>query len=199
MRERCLWRGASGGGLTGRWVVGGSLALALVGVLGGGVTSAEAQGQPVIRFGIRVLEASDPEASAPATPSRRLRAITPDLSQAPEPEDARLAPIVPRLKKLFRYQDYRTLAKLRGEGPLGVRQRFSIPWNCSLEVTPERIEEQRVQMRVLIREGDQVGVRAGILALPGTPAIFGGPAQGDSALIVIIWIRPDAPPLPGQR
>ena len=169
--------------------------------------------QPVIRFGVRVLQASNvsspPEAppgpnahpSAPgATPpppgSARQFAPTPPLPTPGPPamEDERLKRIVPQLRTLFRYNEYTTIERHRVDGPLGTLQRFSIPGERWLEVTPDEMQGRRVHMRVRLFKGDQPEMNASIIAGPGAPAILGGPAHGNGVLIIILWANPNPPP-----
>ena len=81
------------------------------------VLTASAEAQPVIRFGVRILEAS----SAPKTPSG------PAAPKSEAEPDERLRKIIPRLQTLFRYTDYTTLDRQRVDGPLGTQQRFAVP------------------------------------------------------------------------
>jgi RNA polymerase sigma-70 factor (ECF subfamily) len=189
-------------------LLGPMLALVLwVGVnLFGGATPAEAQ--PVIRFGIRVLQASN----VPDTPRGPLAQQSPSgapppppgtpppppqaTPAPPAPEDERLRRIVPQLKTLFRYNEYTTLERHRVEGPLGAPQRFSIPGERWLEVTPDEMQGHRVRMRVRLLKGDHPEMNASILAAPGAPAVLGGPPHGNGVLIIILWANPNPAPGP---
>jgi len=142
---------------------------------------ASAEAQPVIRFGIRILEAS----SAPKSPSAPL---------APKQEaetDERLRRIIPRLQTLFRYTDYTTLDRQRVEGPLGAQQRFAVPGERWLEVTPDQMQGTSVRMRVRLLRGERPEMNANILAAPGAPAVLGGPPYGNGVLIIILWANPN--------
>ncbi len=142
---------------------------------------ASAEAQPVIRFGIRILEAS----SAPKSPS---------APAAPNPEaepDERLRRIIPRLQTLFRYTDYTTLDRQPGQGPLGTQQRFAVPGERWLEVTPDHIPCPSGRMRVAPPAQEQPEMNANILAAPGAPAVLGGPPYGNGVLIIILWANPN--------
>jgi RNA polymerase sigma-70 factor, ECF subfamily len=142
---------------------------------------ASAEAQPVIRFGIRILEAS----SAPKSPS---------APAAPNPEaepDERLRRIIPRLQTLFRYTDYTTLDRQRVEGPLGTQQRFAVPGERWLEVTPDQMQGTSVRMRVRLLRKERPEMNANILAAPGAPAVLGGPPYGNGVLIIILWANPN--------
>jgi RNA polymerase sigma-70 factor (ECF subfamily) len=140
---------------------------------------ASAHAQPIIRFGIRIIEASSAPAATPAAP-------------APEPEpDERLRRILPRLQMLFRYTDYTTLGRQRVEGPLGTQQRFAIPGERWLEVTPDELHGTSVRMKVRLLQGDRSEMNANILAAPGAPAVLGGPPYGNGVLIIILWANPN--------
>jgi len=142
---------------------------------------ASAEAQPVIRFGVRILEAS----SAPKSPSAP---VAP--KQEAEP-DERLRRIIPRLQTLFRYTDYTTLDRQRVEGPLGTQQRFAIPGERWLEVTPDQMQGTSVRMRVRLLRGERPEMNANILAAPGAPAVLGGPPYGNGVLIIILWANPN--------
>jgi RNA polymerase sigma-70 factor (ECF subfamily) len=143
-----------------------------------------AQAQQIVRFGVRILEASTPREGQPGQKP----------SPAPKPEvesDERLRKILPRLHALFRYTDYTTLDRQRVEGPLGAQQRFAVPGERWLEVTPDELHGTSVRMRVRLLRGEQPEMKAAILAGPGAPAVLGGPAYGNGVLIIILWANPN--------
>lgn len=145
------------------------------------VLTASAEAQPVIRFGIRILEAS----SAPKTPSG------PAAPKSEVEPDERLRKIIPRLQTLFRYTDYTTLDRQRVDGPLGTQQRFAVPGERWLEVTPDQMQGTSVRMRVRLLRGERSEMNANILAAPGAPAVLGGPPYGSGVLIIILWANPN--------
>ena len=187
-------------------LLGAMLALVLwvVASLLGAARPADAQ--PVIRFGVRVLQASNvpgaPDASrgpypnqspsgAPPPPPGAPQPPPPQAAPAPpSPEDERLKRIVPQLRTLFRYNEYTTLERHRVEGPLGAPQRFAIPGERWLEVTPDEMQGRRVRMRVRLFKGDHPEMNASITAAPGAPAVLGGPPHGNGVLIIILWANP---------
>jgi hypothetical protein len=172
----------------------------------GSVPAADAQ--PIIRFGVRVLQASNapgPEGPPPPGPGM----APPPLGQHPlasapppggaagsEGEDERLKRILPQLRMVFRYNDYSTLERYRVDGPLGTPQRFSIPGERWLEVTPDEMQGKRVRMRVHLFKGDRPEMNATIIVAPGAPAVLGGPVHGNGVLIIILWANPNPPPGP---
>jgi RNA polymerase sigma-70 factor, ECF subfamily len=145
------------------------------------VLTASAEAQPVIRFGVRILEAS----SAPKSPSG------PAAPKSEAEPDERLRKIIPRLQTLFRYTDYTTLDRQRVEGPLGTQQRFAVPGERWLEVTPDQMQGTSVRMRVRLLRGERPEMNANILAAPGAPAVLGGPPYGSGVLIIILWANPN--------
>jgi hypothetical protein len=154
-------------------IIGFGLTLMLVGV---------AQAQPVIRFGVRILEASSAAKGAASAPAPK----------PPEAEpDERLRKIIPRLQTLFRYTDYTTLDRQRVEGPLGTQQRFAVPGERWLEVTPDQMQGTSVRMKVRLLRGERPEMNANILAAPGAPAVLGGPPYGNGVLIIILWANPN--------
>ena len=152
-----------------------SIALALA-------LAAPVHAQQMIRFGVRILEAS----------SAREGQVAKGQPVSPEPEaDERLRRILPRLQTLFRYTDYTTLDRQRVEGPLGTQQRFAVPGERWLEVTPDQLHGSSVRMRVRLLRGEQPEMNAAILAAPGAPAVLGGPPYGNGVLIIILWANPN--------
>jgi RNA polymerase sigma-70 factor (ECF subfamily) len=150
-------------------IIGIGLTLLLVGV---------AQAQPVIRFGVRILEASSASKGSASAPTPK----------PPEAEaDERLRKIIPRLQTLFRYTDYTTLDRQRVDGPLGTQQRFAVPGERWLEVTPDQMQGTSVRMKVRLLRGERPEMNANILAAPGAPAVLGGPPYGNGVLIIILW------------
>jgi len=148
-----------------------------------------ANAQPIIRFGVRILEASSPRPSegqgVEKTP------MAPGAPKAEAEQDERLKKILPRLQTLFRYTDYTTLDRQRVEGPLGTRQRFPVPGERWLEVTPDQMQGSSVRMQVRLLRGNRPEMNANILAAPGAPAVLGGPPYGHGVLIIILWANPN--------
>ena len=148
-----------------------------------------AQAQQIIRFGVRIMEASN----TPAPEGQG--ALKNPASPTPEAEtDERMRRILPRLRTLFRYTDYTTLDRQRVEGPLGTPQRFAVPGERWLEVTPDQLQGNHVRMRVRLLRGEHSEVNAAIQAAPGAPAVLGGPPYGNGVLIIILWANPN--PIP---
>jgi len=118
----------------------------------------------------------------------------------PVPEyEERLRRLLPQLRTLFRYTEYTQLARHRVEGPIGVQQRFAIPGDRWLDVTPDELLQQgRVRMHVRLVRGTRAEMNANLLASPGAPAIFGGPPYGNGVLIIILWANPN-PAAPDKR
>jgi RNA polymerase sigma-70 factor (ECF subfamily) len=152
------------------------------------------EGPPVIRFGVRVLQASNPSESAPASPAAppgEQTLVPPGGAARPDAEmDERLRAILPRLRTLFRYSDYTTLDRQRWELPLGAQQRLAIPGSRQLEVMPDLLQAGGVRMKVRVLKGDHAELQTSILAAPGAPAVLGGPRYKDGVLIIILWANP---------
>ncbi|OGL06843.1 MAG: hypothetical protein A3I03_06285 [Candidatus Rokubacteria bacterium RIFCSPLOWO2_02_FULL_68_19] len=149
------------------------LILALLAVL----VAAAAEAQQVVRFGSRVLLASD----APPPSAQRL---------APAPPDERLEAFLPKLRQLFRYKEYTTLERYRAEVPVGTTQRWAVPGDRQLEITPEGVSGTTVRFRVRLSRGNRAEVTTNIQAQSGHPAVIGGPRHGDGVLIIIVWGHP---------
>jgi RNA polymerase sigma-70 factor (ECF subfamily) len=133
---------------------------------------AHAQGQTV-RFGARVLLASDtPPASAPGTPL---------------PMDERLEAFLPKLRQLFKYREYTSLERHRAQVPVGSTERWPVPGDRQLEITPENVWDRTVRFRLKLLRGNLAELNAHIQAARGNPAVIGGPRHGDGVLIIIVW------------
>ena len=142
-----------------------------------------AAGDPMVSFGVRVLQASNPPVTLPL-PSGRI--------SAPEPEpDERMQRILPRLRSLFRYSEYTTIDRQRAQVSVGTQQRFVLPGARHLEVVPdELLGGQAVRMRVRLMKGEQPELRAVLVVAPGAPTVLGGPTHGEGVLIIILWASP---------
>ena len=135
-------------------------------------------GDQVVRFGARVLLASD----GPPAPGLRV---------APAAPDERLEKILPKLRQLFRYREYTSLERYRAEVPLGSTQRWPVPGDRLLEVTPEGVADKTVRLRVRLARSGLSEVTTNIQASPGSPAVIGGPRHADGVLIIIVWANPN--------
>lgn len=191
------------------------------------VPSADAQ--TVVRFGVRVLEAWNkngtppppgaPDSSAPPNtvppaarrwaPQANSQPGAAPIPPSPPPPpammdpDERLRKILPQIRAIFRLNEFTPIARYGVEGPLGVMQRFAIPGERALDVTPDQLHGPSVRMHVKLIKNGQPEMNASLLASPGAPAIFGGPPYGRGVLIIILWANPNAgapkpPAVPGR-
>jgi RNA polymerase sigma-70 factor, ECF subfamily len=139
--------------------------------------AAVADAQQIVRFGTRVVLASDePPPSAP--------------SRAPEPPDDRLEAFLPKLRQLFRYKEYTSLERYRAEVAVGTTQRWPVPGDRRLEVTPQSVRGGTVSFNVRLSRGSVAEVSTNIQAQSGNPAVIGGPRHGAGTLIIILWTNP---------
>jgi len=105
--------------------------------------------------------------------------------------------LLPQLKRIFRFSEFTPVSRHVLEGPVGVMQRFPIPGDRSITVTPEKLRGTWVTMHVRLLKGEQPEMIASLRAAPGAPAIFAGPTYGRGVLIIILWANPNpARPLP---
>jgi len=132
-----------------------------------------ADAQQVVRFGARVLLATD-------KPSTSLRV-------APPAPDERLQAFLPRLRQLTGYPEYTSLERYRAEVTIGSVQQWSVPGDRMLEVVPERVSGDTVHMRVRLQRGPVNEVTTNIQAARGNPAVIGGPRYADGVLVIIVW------------
>ena len=136
-----------------------------------------AHAQHAVRFGARILLATE---AVPAT-----------QPAPPQTPDEYLGRVLARLRQVFRYTDYTSLARYRAEVPIGTKQSWPIPGNRQLEVMPEQVVNSVVQMRLRLARGNMTELKTHIHAQPGHPAIIGGPPYNDGVLIIVIWANPN--------
>ena len=141
------------------------------------------EAQHVVRFGARVLLATD------APPAASLK-----LSPQQQAPDERLQAFLPRLRQLFKYQEYTSLERYRAEVPLGSQQQWAVPGDRMLELTPDRVKDDTVYMRVRLLRGSVTEVTTSIQAARGNPAVIGGPRYADGTLIIIVWANANPQP-----
>jgi RNA polymerase sigma-70 factor, ECF subfamily len=158
------------------------LLLALVALLSAPVADA----QQVVRFGARVLLATD---KPPAT----------TLRIAPPAPDERLQAFLPRLRQLTGYQEYTSLERYRAEVPIGSMQQWPVPGDRVLEVLPERVSGDTVYMRVRLQRGAVNEVTTNIQAARGSPAVIGGPRYAEGVLVIIVWANAHPQPRESER
>ena len=138
--------------------------------------TAVAQAQTV-RFGTRIVLASDsPPPNAPNKPN--------------EPPDERLEAFLPKLRQLFRYNYYTSLERYRAEVPVGTTQKWPVPGDRRLEVTPQGVRGAAVTFNMRLIRGSMTELSTNIQAQSGNPAVIGGPKHGSGTLIIILWTNP---------
>jgi len=146
-----------------------------------------------VHFEVRVLQASNPPAPQQPAPGGKQAPAGAGATNAQM--DERLKQIVPRLSKLFRYNDYTPLEHHKVDVAFGASKRLPAPGDRWLEVTPRDLQGTSVRMQVRLLKGEKSVMTSNIVAAPGAPAIVGGPRHGTGVLIFIIWADPiSAPP-----
>jgi hypothetical protein len=130
---------------------------------------AVAAAQAMVRFSAQVLVAAD----------------GPGVG---EPIPADLEYLVPRLRQTLRYRDYTLVNQYRGQAPVGGSQRFSVPGDRQLEITPESASPVRLRVRLV--RGGLAEVNTSIQAAPGAPAVIGGPRHAGGVLIIVVSPSP---------
>jgi RNA polymerase sigma-70 factor, ECF subfamily len=139
------------------------------------------EAQQVVRFGARVLLATDkPPTSASLRPG--------------PPADERLRAFLPRLRQLTGYAEYTPLDRYRAEVPIGSIQQWPVPGDRMLEVIPDRVEGDTVYMRVRLQRGAVNEVTTNIQAARGNPAVIGGPRYAEGVLVIIVWANANPQP-----
>jgi len=139
--------------------------------------AAVTQAQTMDRFGTRNVLASDgppPRAQSPTS----------------EPPDERLEAFLPKLRQLFRYNNYTSLERYRAEVPVGKTQRWPVPGDRQLEVTPQKVRGNAVSFNLRLTRGNVTELSTNIQAQSGNPAVIGGPKHSSGTLIIILWTNP---------
>lgn len=139
----------------------------------------------IVRFGARVLLAGD------APPPAGLRV-------APAGPDERLERFLPKLRQLFSYRAYTSLERYRAEVPVGVTQRWPVPGERQLELTPESVSDGAVRFRLRLQRGGLAELSTDIRVARGNPFVVGGPRHADGVLIIIVWANPNPEPREGR-
>jgi hypothetical protein len=111
-------------------------------------------------------------------------------TKAPEPPDERLEAFLPKLRQLFRYNNYTSLERYRAEVPVGTTQKWPVPGDRRLEVTPQSVRGAAVMFNMRLLRGSMTELSTNIQAQSGNPAVIGGPKHGSGTLIIILWINP---------
>ena len=93
-----------------------------------------------MRFGSRVLVGTDGPIPA-------------GLAPIGGEGDERLIAFMPKLRQLFRYKEYGSLARFRAEVPVGTLQSWPIAGERKLELLPESVSGDTVRMRVKLIRG----------------------------------------------
>jgi RNA polymerase sigma-70 factor, ECF subfamily len=146
--------------------------LVLAVVAGGLAAPPSAHAQQMVRFSIQVLLANDAMVNT--------QPVTPDELQQ----------ILPKLQQLFRYRQYRVLQQYRGQVAVGTVQRWPIPGERQLELSPEGLVGNVTRLQVRLQRGSLIEVTTNMMASPGAPAVIGGPRVDDGVLIVVVTTTP---------
>ena len=133
--------------------------------------TAQAQG-PIVRFSVQVLLASDTEATSAA-------ALPEELQQ-----------LIPRLQQLFRYKQYQILNQYRGQAPVGGTQRWAVPGERTLEISPGQASGDSARLEVRLQRGSVMELSTTMRMNTGAPVVIGGPRHADGVLIVIVRTTP---------
>jgi RNA polymerase sigma-70 factor (ECF subfamily) len=157
-----------------------------IGVLFSGGLRPAAAGDPLVRFGARVLLGTDGQ-------------LPPGVQAAPADGDDRLVAFMPKLRQLFRYREYASLDRHRAEVPVGTQQTWAVPGDRRLELLPESVAGDTVRMRVRLVRGSMSELVTEIRAARGSPAMIGGPRYAGGVLIIIVWANANPSPAPERR
>ena len=74
--------------------------------------------------------------------------------------------------------------------PVGTTQKWPVPGDRRLEVTPQSVKGGAVSFNVRLVRGSLAEVSTSIQAQSNNPAVIGGPKHGSGTLIIILWTNP---------
>jgi len=84
----------------------------------------------------------------------------------------------------------RPLERYRAEVPVGKTQRWPVPGDRQLDVTPQSVKSGAVSFNMRLTRGNVTEVSTNIQARSDNPAVIGGPKHGSGTLIIILWTNP---------
>src|SRR5207245_11348016 len=108
-----------------------------------------------------------------------------------------LQSFLPKLRQLFRYKEYTSLERYRAEVPVGATQRWPVPGDRQLEVTPESVRGATLKLNVRLTRGSLTEVTTNIQTQSGNPAVIGGAGHGGGTPLSHGWGPPH--PVTGRR
>jgi hypothetical protein len=74
--------------------------------------------------------------------------------------------------------------------PVGTTQKWPVPGDRRLEVTPQSVKGGAVSFNVRLIAAASTRSRTNIQAQSNNPAVIGGPKHGSGTLIIILWTNP---------
>jgi RNA polymerase sigma-70 factor, ECF subfamily len=154
-----------------RDVLGPLLAVVLLALLAT-LAPRVADAQTLVRFSVVVLVAGDAEVDLGARPPEELQYL------------------IPKLRRLFRYQQYRLVQQYRAQVPIGGVQRWPVAGDRTLEIAPEGMTESSTRMQLRLQRGNVTEVTTSMQAAPGAPAVIGGPRHDGGVLILVVRTVP---------
>jgi RNA polymerase sigma-70 factor (ECF subfamily) len=131
-----------------------------------------AYAQQIVRLSVQVLLASDAETTS-------VTALPEELQQ-----------LVPKLQALFRYKQYQVLQQYRGQAPVGGVQRWPVPGERTLEISPAFVAGTSTRLEVRLQQGQVMELTTTMRVNLGAPVVIGGPRHGEGVLIVILRTTP---------
>ena len=145
-----------------------------------------------VHFEVRVVQASNPPASKPASPGTQ--SLAPAGAGpggvADSQMDERLNQIVPRLRRLFRYSDFTPLDHHSFDVECGSAMELPVAGERRLGVTPLELQGKSVRMQVRLLNGKKQVLLVKVVAGPGAPSVVSAPLYGPGDLIIIVWADP---------
>ena len=70
---------------------------------------------------------------------------------------------------------------------VGATERWVVPGDRLLELTPDAVFDNTVRFRLRLVRGNMAELNANIQAARGNPAVIGGPRFSEGVLIIIVW------------
>ena len=137
------------------------------------------------------LAAVDPESAKAAAEARQVSftALVIEASNPakPAPPDPRLSHLVPDLKRLFQFTQYKLLGTPAGTARVGqMWQPAALPGGVTLQATPTAIEPTGIQVFVRLLRGADDVVKSTVRVASGGQVLVGGTPSPQGTLIVAL-------------
>lgn len=125
-------------------------------------------------------------AASLAADSIQARGILVAASNEKRESDPRLAPYVPTLRRVLRFESYRQVGAGGGRTEEGGTATVSLGQGHRLEISVESVKGDQVRAGVRWIDGGRTLMNTVLVLRRGVPAVLGGPERNGEVLAVIL-------------